>query len=359
MDNLEFANRIVELRKQKGLSQKELGDMLGVSNKAVSKWENGESMPKTTTMLKLAELLGIDGNELIGFEVRESDESKYSEDEISKLKSENAILSSRLNAIDKRRKRSFIAVIIICIVSVIASGIIAICFNNDNSVNADINDAGKKGTKIVFSEETFVVPDELENFIIKDNDEIAYGDTKYAEFRDLKNNKQRVLIECDNMLNSVKLTVGKKEYYYVKEGLLKIKMLSYQIDGIYLNNSSIVNYDYDSYDYYDDYFDDYFYDYDKYFISDESPEGTDAITAFCDFYRNKKNPVDNAITQRFLGNKPEMVILEFSSAVYDDYGASEKEIGEFFKDDDGKVYFYDYVTTSSYSVGKELSGYVY
>lgn len=354
MDNLEFANRIIELRKQKGLSQKELGDMLGVSNKAVSKWENGESMPKTATMLKLAELLGIDGNELIGFEVRESDESKYSEDEISKLKSENAILSSRLNAIDKRRKRSFIAVIIICIVSVIASGIIAICFNSDNSVNADINDAGRKGTKIVFSEETFVVPDELESFVIKDNDGIAYSDTKYAEFRDLKNNRQRVLIECDNMLNSVKLTVGKKEYYYVKEGLLKIEMHSYQIDGIYLNYSSIVNNDYDSYDYYDY----YLYDYDKYF-SNEFPDEADAIKAFCDFYQNKKNPVDKAITQRFLGNKPEMVILDFSSAIYDDYGVSEKEIGEFFKDDDGKVYFYDYVTTSSYSVGKELSGYVY
>lgn len=68
MDNFEFANRIVELRKQKGLSQKELGDMLGVSNKAVSKWENGESMPKLSTMLKLAEIMGIDGNEIIGLQ---------------------------------------------------------------------------------------------------------------------------------------------------------------------------------------------------------------------------------------------------------------------------------------------------
>lgn len=43
MDNYEFSRRIVELRRQKGLSQKQLGEMLGVSNKAVSKWENGVS----------------------------------------------------------------------------------------------------------------------------------------------------------------------------------------------------------------------------------------------------------------------------------------------------------------------------
>ena len=43
MDNYEFAQRIAELRRQKGLSQKQLGEMLGVSNKAVSKWENGVS----------------------------------------------------------------------------------------------------------------------------------------------------------------------------------------------------------------------------------------------------------------------------------------------------------------------------
>ena len=57
MDKNEFSERLLKLRREKGLSQKELGDLLGVSNKAISKWENGESMPKTETMLKLAELL--------------------------------------------------------------------------------------------------------------------------------------------------------------------------------------------------------------------------------------------------------------------------------------------------------------
>lgn len=43
MGNYNFGNYICELREKKGLSQSELGAKLGVTNKAVSKWENGVS----------------------------------------------------------------------------------------------------------------------------------------------------------------------------------------------------------------------------------------------------------------------------------------------------------------------------
>ena len=61
----ELSNRIYELRTQKGLSQKELGAILGVSNKAISKWETGTAIPKTETLIKLAEVFGISTEELI------------------------------------------------------------------------------------------------------------------------------------------------------------------------------------------------------------------------------------------------------------------------------------------------------
>ena len=67
MANYELSNRIYELRTQKGLSQKELGAILGVSNKAVSKWETGTAIPKTETLIKLAEVFEISAEELIGF----------------------------------------------------------------------------------------------------------------------------------------------------------------------------------------------------------------------------------------------------------------------------------------------------
>jgi len=65
MRNYDLGNRIYELRRAKGLSQRELGELLGVSNKAVSKWENGAAIPKTDTLVKLAEILGVSPQELL------------------------------------------------------------------------------------------------------------------------------------------------------------------------------------------------------------------------------------------------------------------------------------------------------
>lgn len=65
MRNYDLGNRIYELRKGKGLSQKELGEMVGVTNKSVSKWENGTAIPKTDTLVKLANVFEISPQELL------------------------------------------------------------------------------------------------------------------------------------------------------------------------------------------------------------------------------------------------------------------------------------------------------
>ncbi len=50
---------IAEKRKEKGLTQDALGAMLGISGKAVSKWERGLSQPDETHMVRLIDLLGL------------------------------------------------------------------------------------------------------------------------------------------------------------------------------------------------------------------------------------------------------------------------------------------------------------
>ena len=52
--NIEIANRLVNLRKEKNLSQEALAEQLGISRQAVSKWERAEASPDTDNLILLA-----------------------------------------------------------------------------------------------------------------------------------------------------------------------------------------------------------------------------------------------------------------------------------------------------------------
>lgn len=56
---------ICALRKEKGMTQKNLADMLNITDKAVSKWERNIACPDTQTIPKLADILGISIEELL------------------------------------------------------------------------------------------------------------------------------------------------------------------------------------------------------------------------------------------------------------------------------------------------------
>ena len=63
--NVEIANRLMQMRKKKGLSQEELAEQLGVSRQAVSKWECAESSPDTDNLIALSKIYGVTLDELI------------------------------------------------------------------------------------------------------------------------------------------------------------------------------------------------------------------------------------------------------------------------------------------------------
>lgn len=69
-------NFICELRQEKGFTQKELGDLLGVTNKAVSKWENGAAMPRLDTVRQLADIFGCTTEEIFRGKRLCADEAK-------------------------------------------------------------------------------------------------------------------------------------------------------------------------------------------------------------------------------------------------------------------------------------------
>ena len=63
--NIEIANRLVRLRKEKNLSQEALANELGISRQAVSKWERAEASPDTDNLILLAKLYGMSLDDLL------------------------------------------------------------------------------------------------------------------------------------------------------------------------------------------------------------------------------------------------------------------------------------------------------
>ena len=68
MDQLKIGKFIAECRKQKNLTQMQLAEKLGITDKAISKWERGITMPDSSIMLELCDILGISVNELLSGE---------------------------------------------------------------------------------------------------------------------------------------------------------------------------------------------------------------------------------------------------------------------------------------------------
>ncbi len=69
MNQVEIGKFIAKCRKVKKLTQAQLAEKLNITDRAVSKWETGKSMPDSSIMLELCEILGITVNELLSGEV--------------------------------------------------------------------------------------------------------------------------------------------------------------------------------------------------------------------------------------------------------------------------------------------------
>ncbi len=65
MDQKKIGKFIALCRKENGYTQAALAEKLGITDRAVSKWENGKSMPDASIMLELCELLKINADELL------------------------------------------------------------------------------------------------------------------------------------------------------------------------------------------------------------------------------------------------------------------------------------------------------
>ncbi len=89
MDQIKIGKFIAECRKLKNLTQMQLADRLGITDRAVSKWENGKGMPDSSLMLDLCHELEISVNELLcGEKIEMTDYEKKAEQQLLEMAKE-------------------------------------------------------------------------------------------------------------------------------------------------------------------------------------------------------------------------------------------------------------------------------
>lgn len=81
MDMQKIGRFLAELRKDKALTQEELGEQLGVTNKTVSRWENGNYLPPVEILQMLSNLYDVSINELLSGERLDTDAYKEKAEE--------------------------------------------------------------------------------------------------------------------------------------------------------------------------------------------------------------------------------------------------------------------------------------
>ena len=117
MDLVKIGSYIAEKRKKLGMTQKQLAEKLGKSDKSVSKWERGICLPDVSVYLELCEILGISLNEfLAGEDIEVTNVEKKSEDTLIQITKDSSY--------KQRYLKKIIAVLLIAVgVCVIVFGI--------------------------------------------------------------------------------------------------------------------------------------------------------------------------------------------------------------------------------------------
>lgn len=128
MNTIYTGKFISELRKEKGLTQKELAEKLNVTDKAVSKWETGRSAPDIALLVSLADILGVTVVEILQGKKIE----KESFPEIS-----DEVVVRTIKKDNQKLKRSVFCAVIVMLTLIFISTLSYLAYHFFNSVPAD------------------------------------------------------------------------------------------------------------------------------------------------------------------------------------------------------------------------------
>lgn len=97
MDQIKIGKFIAQRRKEKNLTQMQLAEMLNITDRAISKWENGKAMPDSSIMLELCSILDITVNELLSGEfIMKTEYDKKLEQNLIEMVKQKELADKRL-----------------------------------------------------------------------------------------------------------------------------------------------------------------------------------------------------------------------------------------------------------------------
>lgn len=118
MNQIEIGKFIAKCRKEKKITQAQLAEKLNITDRAVSKWETGKSVPDSSIMLELCQLLGITVNELLSGE-------KVNMDNLKRKADENLIVLKK--KVDNNIAKNIIIAVLFSVILFIGILVCAIC----------------------------------------------------------------------------------------------------------------------------------------------------------------------------------------------------------------------------------------
>ena len=129
MDIIKTGEFIAKLRKDKGLTQEQFGDKMGVTNKTVSRWETGKYLPPADILILMSELFDVSINELLAGQRLSDDEYKQTAEKnlTEVIRSSSFTTKDEINFFKKKWLKDHILIMIvigICVLGVLVVGII-------------------------------------------------------------------------------------------------------------------------------------------------------------------------------------------------------------------------------------------
>ena len=119
MDLKNTGKLLAELRKEKGYTQEQLGEKIGVTNKTISRWETGIYLPPADALLALGELYNVSINEILSGK-------RLTETEYKEAAEENLTQTIKASSFSSKAIKEHIAIMVfigICIIAVLIAGI--------------------------------------------------------------------------------------------------------------------------------------------------------------------------------------------------------------------------------------------